>query len=435
MIEILTILHTLPNVKSYRTLCFERILSKLRSKTDVHITWLVYQPERLNIESTIDEYSTILDIHDFKNALDVVKQVKPDIIWAAPLVNLPDYALSIAGKFMKIPVVGEVQNQLMKKTSNVELLRAYSSGLFDNSIPTDMDDNNKAFMRRGKFFWFKFKFLIKTQSATKMNSFKIFMNALFVIKSIFSVRKELYNARFAVDHHFVEVPRLIDILVKRGYERTSLTPTGIPMYDDIFDRLEKVKIKPRTDKKKHILLLTHAMSEHGIWTQKQKKFLVQGIVDEISKHKDTMSLTVKIHPSSEVLSDYQNLIHEIDQDIIIHKNGDVMEFINNSDIIITYSGSSSLVYALVSQKPIIVCNFFNLENDLFIEKKLVINCKNISNLIESINKASELNPATKERVDSFHEEFFYKLDGLASERISNKLLDLLNKEKNNDIHE
>ena len=79
-----------------------------------------------------------------------------------------------------------------------------------------------------------------------------------------------------------------------------------------------------------------------------------------------MSLTVKIHPSSEVLSDYQNLIHEIDQDIIIHKNGDVMEFINNSDIIITYSGSSSLVYALVSQKPIIVCNFFNLENDLFI---------------------------------------------------------------------
>ena len=61
MIEILTILHTLPSVQSYRTLCFERILPKLRNKTDVHITWLVYQPERLNIESTIDEYSTILD--------------------------------------------------------------------------------------------------------------------------------------------------------------------------------------------------------------------------------------------------------------------------------------------------------------------------------------------------------------------------------------
>ena len=107
MIKILTILHTLPNVKSYRTLCFERILPYLRSKTDVHITWLVYQPERLKIESKIDPHTSILDIHDFKNALEVVKYVKPDIIWTAPVVNLPDYALSIAGKYLNIPVVGD----------------------------------------------------------------------------------------------------------------------------------------------------------------------------------------------------------------------------------------------------------------------------------------------------------------------------------------
>ena len=74
MIEILTVLHTLPNVKSYRTLCFEHVLPYLRSKTDVHITWLVYQPERLNIESQKDPHSTILDIHDFKNALKIVMQ-------------------------------------------------------------------------------------------------------------------------------------------------------------------------------------------------------------------------------------------------------------------------------------------------------------------------------------------------------------------------
>ena len=65
MIKILTILHTLPNVKSYRTLCFERILPYLRSKTDVHITWLVYQPERLKIEPQNNTQTSILDIHDF----------------------------------------------------------------------------------------------------------------------------------------------------------------------------------------------------------------------------------------------------------------------------------------------------------------------------------------------------------------------------------
>ena len=106
MIKILTVIHTMPNVKSYRTLSFERILPYLRSKTDVHITWLVYQPERLKIEPQNNTQTSILDIHDFKNALEVVQQVKPDIIWVAPTLNLPDYALSLAGKYMNIPVVG-----------------------------------------------------------------------------------------------------------------------------------------------------------------------------------------------------------------------------------------------------------------------------------------------------------------------------------------
>jgi len=430
LIKILTIIHIPPNFKSYRTLCFEQILPYLRNKTDVHITWLVYQPERLKIESEIDPQTSILDIHDFKNALEVVKYVKPDIIWTAPVVNLPDYALSIAGKYLNIPVVGEVVTQLMKKTSNVKLVKAFSSGIFDNTIPTDMNDDNKKFMRRGRFFFFKFKFLIRTQYATKMNFLKIIKNSLFVIKSLFSVRKELYNKKFSLDHHFVETEKLVEILVKKGYQRSSLTPTGIPMYDNIFERLEKIKTNTKTSDKKRILLITHAMYEHGIWTQKQKKILVQGIVKEISKYKDTMSLTVKIHPTSEVLLDYQKLIHEINEDIIIHKDGDIMEFINNSDLIIAYSSSSSLVYALVSKKPIIVCNFYNLENDLFLEKKLVLECKNISNIIPSIKKALVLNPASKENVDDFISEFFYKLDGLASERIGNKILELLNKDKN-----
>ena len=105
----------MPSVKSYRTLCFERILPYLRSKTDVHITWLVYQPERLKIESQIDPHTSILDIHDFKNAVEVVQQVKPDIIWVAPTLNLPDYALSLAGKHMNVPVVGELVTELMKQ--------------------------------------------------------------------------------------------------------------------------------------------------------------------------------------------------------------------------------------------------------------------------------------------------------------------------------
>ena len=236
MVEILTVLHTLPDVKSYRTLCFERILPYLRSKTDVHITWLVYQPERLNIESQKDSHSTILDIHDFKNALEVVMQVNPDIIWVAPTLNLPDYALSLAGKHLKIPVVGEIATELMNKTSKKDLAKSYLKNFFESSVPTDTDDNNKKFMRRGKFFIFKYKFVLNTQLAIKTKTPTIIKNFFSHMYYHLSVYTNLYNPKFAVDLHFVETEKLVNTLVKNGFKRSSLVPTGIPMYDDIFDR-------------------------------------------------------------------------------------------------------------------------------------------------------------------------------------------------------
>ena len=166
-----------------------------------------------------------------------------------------------------------------------------------------------------------------------------------------SVYTNLYNPKFAVDLHFVETKKLVDTLIKNGFESSSLLPTGIPMYDNVFEILEKIKVKPKTDEKKQVLLLTHAMYEHGFWTREQRDSLIQGIVTEISKRKNEMSLTVKIHPSSELLTDYQKLIHPIDESVAIHKDGDVAEFIKNSDVVIAYSGSSSLVYAIMCKKP------------------------------------------------------------------------------------
>ena len=76
MLKILTVLHTLPSIKSYRTLCFDNILPYLRTKTDVHITWLVYQPERLELPTQNNLQTSILDIHDFKNVINKYLKTK-----------------------------------------------------------------------------------------------------------------------------------------------------------------------------------------------------------------------------------------------------------------------------------------------------------------------------------------------------------------------
>ncbi len=78
-LKILVPLHTLPDVKSVTTIFFESLLSVLKTKVNVHILWLVYTPERIDSTNWNHSDSTVLDIHDYENAVDVIK--KENLIW------------------------------------------------------------------------------------------------------------------------------------------------------------------------------------------------------------------------------------------------------------------------------------------------------------------------------------------------------------------
>jgi hypothetical protein len=55
----------------------------------------------------------------------------------------------------------------------------------------------------------------------------------------------------------------------------------------------------------------------------------------------------------------------------------------------------------------------------------VYQCKNKSTIISSIEEVLKSNPATKEKIDDFIDEYFYRLDGCASERIGDSILNLV----------
>ena len=164
------------------------------------------------------------------------------------------------------------------------------------------------------------------------------------------------------------------------------------------------------------------MYEHGIWTKEQRNSLIEKVVSELSKQENNYNIIIKIHPSSEQLTDYESIVHKIDKSIKIVQHGDILEYIVNSDVIITYSGASSLVYALICNKPIIVCDFYDLKNDIFVDGKVVISCKNEKELIKIIENEKKELFIKKDDVDKFKEEYFHKLDGKASERIGIELL-------------
>ena len=323
MFKILVSHYALPELRSFRTIIIEQVLEFLKNH-NFEVEWFIYMPDKIKSNLKKNEKYKILDFHDYDNAVDLIRDVKPDIIYASAYPITTDMAIRLAGKHFKIPVVAEVVNQATVEDRLTKMIPTNISGFFQSSVYTDNNENEKQFMRRGRFWINKYRFLVRTQIILKINFIKIIKD-FFTILSSYSTYKNINNVKYAVDYHFVEGDLLFNSLIKSGYNKSSLILTGNPVYDKVFQKLSH--ISPSTKNSKiRVLLLTHSMYEHGFWTRKQRDDLVKELVTEISKHKDEMSLVVKIHPSSEILSDYEKLIHSIDSSVPIYQKEDIQEF-------------------------------------------------------------------------------------------------------------
>ena len=93
----------MPEIKSITTLFFENLLPILKQHANIHMIWLVYQPDRINPPQKISDNVTIEDIHDYDNAIELLQKQKPDLIFASATRSFVDYAISTAAKSMGIP--------------------------------------------------------------------------------------------------------------------------------------------------------------------------------------------------------------------------------------------------------------------------------------------------------------------------------------------
>jgi hypothetical protein len=425
-------LHTLPSIQSYKTIDVENLLSTLRTKANVHVTWLVYQADK--IESAIQNKSdeTILDIHNYSNAVEILQDAKPDLIYAAASWDLIDYSFSSAAKFLNIPVFGDFRGDPGLERSTSTLIKFSITRFFENSTPTDTTKNKKRFMRRGSFFMFKYFFMFKSLNATNLNIFQSIQKCCLVLKLLLTNESggkdgsNSYDSRFANTIHCLGTESLVEPLIKSGFDKSSLIVTGNPMYDAAFKTINQFESLKKQNKIR-ILLITSTQYEHGFWSKKQRDFVVGETIKKIFENKNKFELTVKIHPSTSSLADYESLIHPISPSIKICQTGNFLDFLNNADVVITQWNGSAEAYTILAKKPLIFCNFFDEYLGVILERGLAIECKEPSSLIESIEHAIISNPATEQKYQKYVEEVIGKWDGKASERISNAILNLLEK--------
>ena len=422
MLKILIPYRTLASTQSYLSEIVNNIVDALKTKTEVEIVWVVCMPDRLKSNQKIKSNFSILDIHDYNNAVEILEKEKPDLIFAYATHNFIDYAFSLAGKYLKIPVISHFSRTLSQSqpsiTSNVVMF-------FQSSIVTDVEENQKQFMRRGRFFVYKYFFLLKTQHSIKMKKFQILKSFFCLIKIYMSnPAMPMYN-QFANDLHWLAGEDLLEPLLKAGFDKHSLVVTGTPLYDKVFKKISEWKPYSKPDNKIHVLFAPGTLYEHGFVTKGQQFSVFKEIVKQISMNRDKLLLTIKIHPSSARLYDYQNLVKKIDPSVSIIQKGDFLDYLHTADVLVSFSESTVLTKTLIARKPIIIVNFADIKNDLLLKRGLALECKDVSKLIPLIHQAISSNPVNNENVEKFFKEIFYKVDGNASERICEAILKLL----------
>ena len=366
----------------------------------------------------------IMDIHDFDNAVEVVKKAKPDLVFANEFPSLMDLALDAAAKFHKIPVVTKVYATDSFKISKKQFFTSFLPLFFQSSMPFEQD-HKKKFMRRGRFFLFKYLFLIKTLKAIGMNLLKI-MNFIFItLKWHISYETPYLDSRFASTLHYLESEILIERMIKAGYPQSSLVVTGNPMYDEIFKKYLNLQPNFNPSEKIRILFTPIQYYEGGLWTKKERDETIKEIVKNISKHFDEFSLVVKLHPSSQVYSDYEKLIHEVNSSIPIYQKGIIMDYLDNFDVVVSFAPlTSASIYPLILHKPLVLCNFFDFKYNNKIEEGVAWECKKPNELIEIIKHALLLNSENRKKIDEYLEKILYKTDGCASQRLADAIVKL-----------
>ena len=134
-IKILTCYHALPNVKSVKTQVLNSILSSLKQKIDVQMIWVIYLPDKLNISLEENNEIKLIDIHDYSNALEIIKKEKPDLIYAEPDWGFIDHSFSLAGKFLNIPVLGGLFSWEALMRDQTTVIKSNVTRFFESQFP------------------------------------------------------------------------------------------------------------------------------------------------------------------------------------------------------------------------------------------------------------------------------------------------------------
>lgn len=428
-LKILVMLPYLPNQINVSTIITNNVLNAIKKKVTTNMIWILQMPKPV-----FDNIYKCIEIHPFQNyndACDILDKTKPDVIFTEISYAYSSYPLIVAGKYMKIPIVGYVlydKNYLdfSFDYSRSKIFTSKITRFFSNKTNNKSD---KQILGRGRFYLLKYRFLLKTLRATKVTIWELLQNIFenIWVNTIGIMNKDI-DKRLAVDVICLNNDSWINSLIQAGFDKKSLVITGSPLYDN--HKIDSIRARDRhTNDRIRILFVTTPLYSHGQWSKNQQKDFVKRVISELKKYENSITFDIKIHPTSEEIEFYKEIIQEMHfEDISIFQHDKLNELLQNYDLAISFGRfSTSHLDILLSRVPLIIISEFYESKEIFVLKYgLALECASISSLAQKIEESINFCPSDED-LANFCNVFSKPFDGLAANRIADVILQVANK--------
>ena len=387
MIKILVINEVGPEIKNHRTsILFEKMIPILLKKNEIKVFWLSYDYKKN--ESQIDTPYELLHIHEFKNAKEVVEKIEPDLIYVLPGLSLIDYAFLLTARILKIPTFGYIDGIGVFTHRKINYKKQLKVMLNESYIKKETYGNNSEF--KAVNYFKKHLFLIRSMRKNRSTFKYIISEIIKIFKLYFQPMTFQENERytkFTCDLLLIENELSIDSACKHGLSKNKMKVVGDPTYDLAFSEKHIEEDRDKNRKINVLFVTSNFTGGQGEleWSIQKQLRMIKELVEEYQNNFKKIKLKIKIHPVSEVYSDYEKVLKKYNTDIQISQYDDIFGLIRDADVIICPSASTAGLIALIMKKPIIVWNYFNIQGDAFLKEKITMNCKNISEIKDCID--------------------------------------------------